>query len=147
MSGQLVRGERFHSRPYVYLDYPKFFSRQAIFTYRSFFWWGWDFVFAFLLAGPHLGRYQDSLLTNLDDFRDPAYYLSVAADPWQWRRDSPETLKIAECSKEEIRRRLGAMTYMKLQYFLGLDDPVWREGRLVGKGLEVFNRMRCVVSR
>jgi len=35
---QVVRGERFHNRPYAYLDYPQFFTRETKFTYRTIFW-------------------------------------------------------------------------------------------------------------
>lgn len=146
-NGQLVRGERFHQRPYAYLDYPKYFSRQAMFTYRSFFWWGWDFVFAFMLSGPHLKRYQTNLLMNLAGFQNGSFYLSVAADPWEWRKTSPGTLQIEGRGADEIRDRIKDMSYLKIQYFLGLDHPAWLEGGIVARGLEVFDAMRCVVAR
>lgn len=145
--GQVVRGERFHRRPYAYLDYPKYFSRQGMFTYRSFFWWGWDFVFAFLLAGPHMDFYRENLIRHLDRLRKRDFYLSLAPDPWEWRKSSPHTLPIAGRSPEEIRRLIGGQAYLKVQYFVGLEDPAWKRGGIVKKGLEVFESLRCIVAR
>jgi len=146
VNGQLVRGERFHQRPYVYLDFPKFFSRQAIFTFRSFFWWGWDFVFAFVLSGPYLDRYKKNLLDHLDAIVGKGYYVSLAPDPWEWRKTSPETVEIAGRSASELGRLIKDMNYLKIQHFVGLDHSLRYEGGFVEKGHEVFERLKFVVA-
>ena len=147
VQGQVVRGERFHSRPFVYLDFPKFFSRRAMFSFRSFFWWGHDFVFAWILAGPELSRYQEQLIRHLDHFRERGYSLSVAEDPWEWRRSAPTTVEINRQSPGEIEGILKPVKFLKVQYYVGLDDPVWRKGGLIQKGLQVFEDLRVIVHR
>ncbi len=145
--GQLVRGERFHRRPYVYLDFPKFFSRQAIFTFRSFFWWGWDFVFAWILSGPYLDLYKKNLIKHLDHLTGKDFYLSIASDPWEWRRTSPETLALTRQSSQEIQETLTGMEFLKIQYFVGLDHPLWVEGGLVEEGIRIFDTLKFVVEK
>jgi hypothetical protein len=145
--GQLVRGERFHQRPYVYLDFPKFFSRQAMFTYRSFFWWGWDFVFAWILSGPYLDLYKKNLVNHLEVMSGKGFYLSLAPDPWEWRKDSPDNLELTQQSPQEIQQRLMEKEFLKIQYFLGLDHPLWTEGRFLEEGVKIFDHLRIIVSR
>ena len=145
--GQLVRGERFHQRPYVYLDFPKFFSREAMFTYRSFFWWGWDFIFAFILSGPSLDLYRKNLVKHLNRLEGRGFYLSVAPNPWEWRRTSPETLALAGQSSLEIQKILTGMEFLKIQYFVGLDHPLWVKGGLVEEGIRIFDTLKFVVEK
>jgi hypothetical protein len=145
--GQLVRGERFHQRPYVYLDFPKFFSRQAMFSYRSFFWWGWDFVFALILSGPHLDLYKKNLVKHLDHLTGKGFYLSIASDPWEWRKVSPKTLMLTGQPPREIQKILAGMEFLKIQYFVELDHPLWAEGGLVEEGIRIFDALKSVVKK
>ena len=147
VQGQLVRGERFHQRPYVYLDFPKFFSRQTMFTYRSFFWWGWDFIFAWILSGPYLDLYRKNLINHLDRVMGRGFYLSLASDPWEWRKASPDTLELAKQSPQEIQRLLREQEFLKIQYFVGLDHPFWIEGRLVEEGIKIFDHLKFIVAK
>ena len=145
--GHLVRGERFLQRPYVYLDFPKFFSRQAMFTYRSFFWWGWDFVFAWILSGPYLDLYKKNLINHFDRVAGMGFYLSLASDPWEWRKASPDTLELAKQSPNEIQRLLAGKEFLKVQYFVGLDHPLWYEGGLVEEGIKIFDSLKFIVAK
>ena len=147
VNGHLVRGERFHQRPYVYLDFPKLFSRKAMFTYRSFFWWGWDFVFACLLSGPDLELYKMNLIKHLDRVAGKGYYLSVAPHPWEWRKDCPETLELAGQSPEKLEQVLAGMDFLKIQYFVGLDHPLWYKGGLVETGIKIFDSLKFIVAK
>lgn len=143
--GQLVRGERFHHRPFVYLDLPKFFSRQAMFTFRSFFWWGSDFVFAWILSGPFLDRYADNLVKSCGRLEGSGYCLSLSEDPWEWRRNAPSTVALAGQRPQALASLLKGRSFLKVEYFLGLDDPVWRRGGLVEEGLRVFEELKFIV--
>lgn len=145
--GQLVRGERFHDRPYVYLDLPKFFSRQAMFTFRSFFWWGADFVFAWILSGPHLGLYKKNLFNHLDRIAGRGYHLSIASTPWEWRKNSTENVELRTQDPRDLEQLLAGMEFLKIQYFIGLDHPFWMEGSIVEAGVGVFDTLKVIVSR
>ncbi len=145
--GQVVRGERFHQRPYIYLDFPKYFSRQAMFTFRSFFWWGWDFAFAWILSGPFLNQYRERLLDSLTQVSSPGFYLSLAEDPWEWRKSSPYTVALSDMKASDLRSRLMDCPFLKIQFFVALDDPIWEAGTLAEEGVRVFNQLRFIVER
>jgi hypothetical protein len=147
IEGQVVRGERFHQRPYVYLDFPKFFSRQAMFTYRAFFWWGWDFVFACLLAGSHLEFYKKNLIHHLDRISGKGYYLSIASTPWEWGRVCPTTVALTDQHPEKLESLLSEIPFLKIMYFVEMNDPVWSKGGLVEQGQRIFDDLRFVVAK
>src|SRR5262245_43294773 len=77
-NGQLVKGERFHDFPYVYLDFPKFFSKDEMFTFRSFFWWGHALFFCWFLSGPRLDEYKKRVLAGRAGISREAVFLSTA---------------------------------------------------------------------
>ena len=147
LGGQLVRGERFHHRPYVYLDFPKYFSRSAMFTYRSFFWWGWDFVFAWILSGPFLERYKANLIASADRIAGQGFYLSLAPDPWEWRKSSPFTSELLDPSPPQMESLLSGRSFLKIQYFIGLDDPIWQRGEVAKEGVRVFEQLKFIVLK
>jgi hypothetical protein len=144
--GQVVRGERFHQRPYAYLDYPKHFSREAIFTFRSFFWWGSDFVFALILSGPDLDFYKGNLIRHFDRVANGGFYLSVAPNPWEWRRSSPQTVSLSGLTSAQLNHLVADLDYLKVQHFIEFDDPVWREGGLTNKGVKIFEQLKFIVA-
>ena len=37
---KIAKGENYRGLPYVMLDFPRFFGKEAIFAIRIFFWWG-----------------------------------------------------------------------------------------------------------
>ena len=49
--GRIFRGENYKLLPYMVLDYPRQFSKESIFTFRSMFWWGNGFSFTLHLQG------------------------------------------------------------------------------------------------
>ena len=60
---QFVKGEHLEDFPYQYLDYPRFFTRDVKFSFRSLVWWGHHMVFALILEGGHLRRYKETSST------------------------------------------------------------------------------------
>jgi hypothetical protein len=39
------------------------------------------------------------------------------------------------------------MEFLKIQYFVGLDHPLWSEGRLVEEGTRVFENLKLIVAK
>src|ERR1035437_2728368 len=53
-TGKLFRGENYLYLPYLVLDYPKNFSKESIFSFRTMLWWGNFFSFTLHLQGKAL---------------------------------------------------------------------------------------------
>ena len=67
---QFVKGEHLEDFPYQYLDYPRFFTRDVKFSFRSLVWWGHHMVFALILEGGHLRRYKENLINRFSSIAD-----------------------------------------------------------------------------
>ncbi len=146
VTGQLVKGEHLNDFPYVYLDFPKFFSSTEKFTFRSLFWWGHQFVFALLLEGPHLDRYKANLLNAYDRLGGQGLYILMTETPWEWR-DAPEyVLEIRKDNREAVAAALATRPFLKVHRFIPFDAPVLADGGLVREARATFRLMIPIVS-
>src|ERR1035437_5181109 len=65
LSGKIFMGENYLNHPYIVLDYPKFFSKESISSFRTTFWWGNFFSFTMHLQGKALEKRRNILCKNL----------------------------------------------------------------------------------
>jgi hypothetical protein len=145
-TGQFVKGEHLQEFPYQYLDFPKLFTHAEKFTFRSLFWWGHHFVFAFILEGPHLAQYHKNLFASYDTLADRGLSLSLAPTLWEWRNRPELLLEIRKDNKEIVSEAVAARPWMKIQRIIDFDHPLFEEGRLVEAGRETFRLMKGIVS-
>lgn len=143
---QVVRGERFEERPYAYLDFPQFFSRDIKWTYRSMFWWGEGLFFAMILEGPLLDRYRKNLEHSYGAVADRELSLSLARTPWEWRAAGPDVLPIRADNRDAVLSALRARTVLKLQRVVSLDRLIEPE-MIVREGVETFDRLLPVIAK
>lgn len=144
---QVVRGERFHNRPYAYLDFPQFFTRETKFTYRTMFWWGSGFVFAWILEGDALAHYRERFVSTYERLADRGLVISLAETPWDWRPDSPHNLSLRRDNRQVVIQALATRTFLKLQSFMEFDELIREEGTIIRRALETFDLLRPVVGR
>jgi hypothetical protein len=83
-SGKIFRGENYRLFPYIILDYPRLFSPESIFAFRTMFWWGHEFSFTLHLQGEALERYRFNLSKNLESLTGKDIYYCVNDTPWQY---------------------------------------------------------------
>ncbi len=143
---QVVRGERFDDRPYAYLDFPQYFSRDIKFTYRSMFWWGEGLFFAMILEGNLLDRYRDNLEESYAAVADRGLALSLADTPWEWRADGPTVLPIRAETHDAVTSAAWSRTVLKLQRAVSL-DRLAEPDAIVREGLKTFETLLPVVTR
>lgn len=62
ISPKVARGENHDHLPFVMLDYPRFFTKENIFSVRSFFWWGNFFSITLHLKGTYKINYLEKIL-------------------------------------------------------------------------------------
>ena len=143
---QFVKGEQLEDCPYQYLDFPKHFVVDDKFTFRSLFWWGHDFVFALILEGEGLLRYQQNLINRYHQVAGRHLSLCLGPSLWEWKRGEGYTLELTHDRKSEVSAVLSGRRFFKLARFLPLDDPAIREGRLVEIGREAFRAVLPVIT-
>jgi hypothetical protein len=143
---QLVRGERFHDRPYVYLDYPQCFSRATKFAYRSMFWWGEGVFFALILEGALLARYVENIDRRYEAVADRNLSLSLADTPWEWEMRGRSVLPIRSDTRAAVTAMARSRAFLKLQRVIPLErlnDP----DAIVREGVSAFEALLPVVAR
>ncbi len=58
---KISKGEQYQRLPWVVLDYPRYFSKEHVFSIRHFFWWGNYFSSTLQLKG----RFQQHLAPHI----------------------------------------------------------------------------------
>ena len=84
-ASQFVKGEHLEDFPYQYLDYPRFFTKDVKFAFRSLVWWGHHMAFALILEGGHLRRYKENLINRFRSVADREIHLCLSPSLWEWK--------------------------------------------------------------
>jgi hypothetical protein len=144
ITGQLVKGERFQDFPYVYLDFPKFFSKDEMFTFRSFFWWGHALFFCWFLSGPRLEAYKERLLAGHDALSRPMIFLSIADSPWEWSLEKSHAAFLNQTTHEHLKEILKHRFFLKIGCSLPLTSLETPEA-ISQEGMRIFGLLKSIV--
>lgn len=118
-SGKISKGEQYQGLPYWVLDYPRKFSKEATFAYRTIIWWGNDISCFLHLGGKNLEKYRSNIL-NLE--ADPNQYVAVHPSPWQYHFGTDNYRKSTEVSGAELQEHMEKYEYHKMIYRFGLEE-------------------------
>jgi hypothetical protein len=143
---QFVKGEHLEDFPYQYLDYPKHFSGDEMFTFRSLFWWGHHVVFALILEGPLLRQYKKHMVDRFHTIAGRDLTLSLAPTPWEWKCGEGYTLPITHDRKAQIAAVLGERSSVKVARFIPMHDPRLAQGLLHRLGRETFQTVSPIIT-
>jgi hypothetical protein len=143
-TGQLVKGERFHDFPYVYLDFPKFFSKDEMFTFRSFFWWGHALFFCWFLSGPRLEEYKVRLVADYAALSGQTIFLSTADSPWEWSLEKPHAVFLDQTTEEDLKEILKDRSFLKIGSALTLKS-LEIPGAISQEGMRIFGLLKSMV--
>ena len=144
--GQLVKGEHLLDFPYQYLDFPKYFLQDEMFTFRTLVWWGHHIVFALILGGRHLDHYKANLLKVYDRLADRELHLLVTETPWEWRHGEEYVLSITQQNRQQVAAAVAARPFLKIHRIVGFDHPALAAGTLAAEGRMTFRLMAGIVK-
>ena len=145
-TGQLVKGEHLMEFPYLYLDFPKYFSGGEIFTYRTLFWWGHHLVFALIANGRSLDRYKENLMKHYDQLADRGLFLLMTPTPWEWRNAPEYVLELRPDNRAAVAAAVAERPFLKLHRFIAFDDPAMASGTIAKKGRETLRLMALIAA-
>ena len=143
--GQVAKGENHLLLPFVYLDFPKYFSHDEKCTYRTFFWGGNYVVYALILEGSYLADYKIRIKRHYDRLAQGSIHLAITPDPWEWRRGTPYTLPLTPENQKIVEAVLEERSSLKLERFLDLNAPSFREGNLLMEGVHTFRLLKPIL--
>ena len=118
INGKIFRGENYNYLPYVVLDYPKLFSKEDTFAFRTMFWWGNYFSAALHLEGKSLERYRSKIFQNVKLLLNNKTYICRNDTPWEYHYDKNNYVILTE----KNTNILDNLDFIKLRTKFSLDD-------------------------
>ena len=143
---QFVKGEHLEDFPYQYLDFPRFYTREEKFSFRSLFWWGHYVAFALILEGSLIRQYKHNLINRYSILSDKQICLCLSPSLWEWKAGAGYTLELTHNRKSEVAAVLANRSFFKLARFIPMTDPLIQTGEIVSEGQSVFRAMLSIVA-
>lgn len=144
---QYVKGEHYRGLPYIYLDFPKYFTKVDKFTFRWMLWWGHYFIFAFISEGVYFETHRENLIKAYEDFADKGFYLAIYKNPWEWIRDAVYVIPLQNTNKAQVVELLKEKNFLKIQRFIDLEDTFLNGNQLIEEGVRTFSQIKPIIIR
>ena len=98
-SPKIFKGENYRQLPYIVLDYPRHFSTDRVFAFRSMFWWGKEFSFTLHLQGKAWEYYRNRVAERMGMLTGNDFYCCVNNSPWQYYFENDNYVVLDELLK------------------------------------------------
>lgn len=119
-AGKISKGEQYKGLPYFILDYPRLFTQNEVFAFRTMLWWGHHFSCTLHLSGPFLEKIKASLIQKLT-VMDTAYFC-VNNQPWEYHFEPDNYLPLGTLGREAVARQIDTNGFVKLSDFIPLNN-------------------------
>ena len=105
------------------LDYPRRFSAETIFAFRTMFWWGKEFSFTLHLQHAALEHFRDRIATNISKLQGKQFYYCVNKTPWEYTFE-PDNFQPLDILLNEpgFSDRIIQATFIKLSRKIPIRD-------------------------
>jgi hypothetical protein len=120
-SPKIARGENYKGLPYVMLDYPRHFSREDIFAFRTMFWWGNFLSFTWHLKGSYALRYRQVIISHYKELAHAGFHICVSEDEWQHDFEVSNYFPIQGLSTDALAMLLDSKAFTKLAVKIPLE--------------------------
>lgn len=114
LGGKISRGERYKDLPYIILDYPRYFSKERIFAFRTMFWWGHYFTATLHLAGGEKDRYSHAVASAWHQLAEHEFQIYLQEDPWQHDLEDGNYKLISAIPVLEFKQLIYQRSFIKL---------------------------------
>lgn len=111
---KISKGEQYKELPWVILDYPRYFSRDAIFAFRTMFWWGHYFSCTLHLAGTIKEQYHTALIAAYPELAAAGFRVYEQEDPWEHDFENGNYRAIATIDVEDWKKTVSRYDFIKL---------------------------------
>jgi hypothetical protein len=131
--GRISRGENLGGLPWMMLDCPYYFSRDAIFAFRSLFWWGHPFSITLHLSGRYAATYGKVLLGSWNELSESLLFC-INPKPFEhhFGPDNYATIGHLKMTGHHTESQIIDHGFMKITHTVPLRNaetmiPVFRE--------------------
>ena len=119
-AGKISKGENYRSLPYYLLDYPRLFTQEAVFAYRTMLWWGNEFSCTLHIGGSPLQECAEKLKTNLA--QEKRLYFCISNNPWEYHFEESNYKPIASITEKTITDQIKKYDFIKISNKISLDS-------------------------
>jgi hypothetical protein len=120
-SPKIARGENYKGLPYVMLDYPRHFSKDNVFAFRTMFWWGNFLSFTWHLKGAYAEAYRREIISQHQELSLAGFHICVSEDEWNHDFDADNYFPVSDLSREALGMLLDSKVFTKLAVKIPLD--------------------------
>ena len=121
-NGKIFRGENYLGLPYLILDYPKHFSKESVFAFRTMFWWGNFFSFTLHLQGKALEERRNDLIKKIPSLKHKDIYICMNDNPWQYHYGKGNYIAIDKLPNTKLKKLFSEGDFIKLSKKIPLKD-------------------------
>ncbi len=143
---QFVKGEHLEDCPYQYLDFPRYYTRQDKFAFRSLCWWGHHLVFALIVEGPLVKDYRTNLFNRFSEVADQHLSLCLSSSIWEWKAGAGLTIDITKTRRSEIAAVLDHRTFFKIARFLPIKNLENGNDHIIESGVSTFQSILPIIT-
>lgn len=119
---KISKGENYLECPYIVLDYPRLYSKDDIFAFRTIFWWGHYFSNALILGGRSYHRYLPRFLEITGELKKKNWELCIYRTPWKLENLPWNYVQFSDLSDQEIKIHLQKYQFIKITRIYPLDQ-------------------------
>jgi hypothetical protein len=113
-TGKISKGENYLGLPFIILDFPRLFSSEKIFAFRTMMWWGNFLSCTFLISGEQVSFLKKNLLSHLTALKRDDVFLCVNASSWLHHFESDNYLPLKLLSKKQVATILSNQEFVKV---------------------------------
>lgn len=121
-TGKISKGENYRLLPYLILDYPRYFNTQAVFAFRTMFWWGNFYSCTLHLQGTILDAYRLALKEQVDILKNKNFFIAVGKSPWEYHYEAENYLSIDVIDHSELLDLIKNKKFIKLSRNINLEE-------------------------
>ncbi|CAL1520531.1 hypothetical protein [Chitinophaga sp. MM2321] len=111
---KISKGEQYKQLPWVMLDYPRYFSKKAVFAFRTMFWWGHYFSCTLHLAGTVKETFREALVDGYTKLATAGFQVYQQEDPWEHDFENGNYKFIGDVSFEDWKEMVDRYSFIKL---------------------------------
>lgn len=112
-AGKISKGESYRDLPYFVLDFPRLFSKEEVFAYRSMIRWGHELSFTLHLAGASKSHYEKAIKLGKSQLKE--CYICTNASPWEYHFEQTNYQPIQSLTQEVYESMLNK-DFVKISY-------------------------------
>lgn len=113
-TGKISKGENYQGLPYVVLDFPRYFQKPHVCTFRTLFWWGHFFSCQVVMCGSPAQHYLPHLQQQYNNLLEQEVYCCIHENAWQHHFQAPNMRLIDTLSYEEVAAHSQQYQFIKL---------------------------------